>query len=144
MIKEYSRAAGHRRVSDFISYTLISFAAITPVVVAALRGVPESQIMYWVWMVLVTAAVFGQFIFVNKHFWKRKPFWTLCAAGLSIHLLVCTLLFHSGRPISGIQWLMLAAVEIFILVIFRNLMFGPKSIRSKEHDHKSDYPSKQP
>jgi hypothetical protein len=131
MIKKNSRVGGHRRVRDFISYTLISFVAIAPVIVAALRGVPESQIMYWVWMVLVTAAVFGQFIFVNKHFWKRKPFWTLCAASLAIHLLVCILLLHFDRPVSGIQWLLLAAIEILILVIFRNLMFGPKSIGSK-------------
>jgi hypothetical protein len=131
MMKKYSHVGSHRRVRDFISYTLISVAAITPVIAAALRGVPESQIMYWVWMVLVTAAVFGQFILVNKHFWKRKPFWTLCAAGLATHLLVCILLLHLGRPISGIQWLLLAAVEIFILVIFRNLMFGAKSIGSK-------------
>jgi hypothetical protein len=131
MMKKDSHVGSHRRIRDFISYTLISLAAITLVIVAALRGVPEPQIMYWVWTVLVTAGVFGQFIFVNKHFWKRKPFWTLCAAGLAVHLLVCILLLHLGRPISGIQWLLLAAIEIFILVISRNLMLGPKSIRSK-------------
>jgi hypothetical protein len=131
MMKKDSHVGSHRRIRDFISYTLISLAAITLVIVAALKGVPEPQIMYWVWTVLVTAGVFGQFIFVNKHFWKRKPFWTLCAAGLAVHLLVCILLLHLGRPISGIQWLLLAAIEIFILVISRNLMLGPKSIRSK-------------
>jgi hypothetical protein len=101
------------------------------VIVAALRGVPASQIMYWVWMVLCTSAVFGQFLLKSNALWKKKSFWIVCTAGFAIHLLVCTLLFHLERPISGIQWLLLAVVEIIILVILRNLMFGPKPIGPK-------------
>ncbi len=125
MIKKSSGVKGHHRVRDFISYIFISFAAVMAVIVAALRGVPQSQIMYWVWMVLFTAAVFWQFVLKSKNLWKKKSFWIVCTLGFAIHLLVCTLLFHSGRQISGMQWVLLALVEVFILVIVRNRMFGP-------------------
>jgi len=130
MSKVFSRTARRGRVRDFVAYIFISLAAIMAVVLAALRGVPAPRIMNWVWMVLSTAAVFGQFILVSKHFWKRTPFWILSGASFTTHLLFCAWLFHLEGEVSGIQWLLLAIVEIIILVILRNLMFGSKPTRS--------------
>jgi hypothetical protein len=129
MSKVFDRTARRVHVRDFVAYIFISFAVVAAIVVAALEGVSESRFMKWYCMVLFTAAVFGQFLLKSKDLWKKKPFWIVYAAGFTIHLLLCAWLFHLGGLISGIQWLLLALGEIFILVILRNLMFGPKPTR---------------
>jgi hypothetical protein len=131
MMDKSNRTASHSRISDFIAYICISLAVVATIVVSALKGVSESQFMKWYSMALLTIAVFGQFIYVSKYFWKKKPFWILYGASFIAHMIFCTWWFYLGREISGIRWLLLALVEILILVNLRNRIFGPKPTRPK-------------
>jgi len=115
--------SGHR-IRDLVVYIFISLFALSFVIVAALEGVPEARIMKWVWLILCTVAVFGQFAYVSKHFWKKKEFWVMYSASFIVHMLLCTWLFHLGTEISGVKWLLLALVEVVILVNLRNRILG--------------------
>jgi hypothetical protein len=119
-------APRRQRIRDLVLYIFISLFALSFVIVAALKGVPEARIMKWVWLILCTAAVYVQFVYVSKRFWKKKDFWILYGSSLFVHMVLCPWWFHIGMEISGIQWLILTLVEMLILVNLRNRILDPK------------------
>ena len=126
MSKISNPTISRREVRDFVAYVLISLAFVIVIVVAALEGIPETRIMNWSGLVLTSAGVFGQFVLVSRHFWKKRTFWILLAASFTTHLLFCVWLFYLEGEVSGRQWLLISLVEVVILAGLRTLMFGPK------------------
>lgn len=131
MSKLYSPASRSHRLRDFAVYMSISLLVVASLVAAALNGISTLRIMNTYGFLLFTAAVFAQFILLNKILWQRTSFWLLCLSSFMIHVALCVWLLRTKGEISGKQWLAFSLVEIVSLVGIRRFMFGAKASRPK-------------
>ncbi len=110
------------RLRDFIWYVTISVVIVLAVVVAAICGLPEAEIMKWFGFVVFTLFLFGQFILSSREQWKRRAFWVITTTCFFIHTFAITSALLAGWQVAGFTWLMLVLAEAAFLILLRRLM----------------------